>query len=147
MRARTLAITIVAGLALTACGTERSAEAFCQTLYEQKIQYLETYDASQLNGLSEGDQLLGGIGLALGATGEIPGIYRKLAEVAPGQIQQDAETVANGFERMFGAAGGAASDPLSAAFGGLLAGAQMSGPLSRVENYAADNCTADGGVK
>lgn len=137
---RVLVAVVAASLLLAGCGTQRSTEAFCRVLEEQKQQYLETYDADQLDGMSEGDQLFGGIGLTLGAMGEIPLIYRKLADVAPEEIRADTEAVAEGFEKMLGSGGQAVSDPLSFAFGGLLQSFQMSGPLTRVEQFAIDNC-------
>lgn len=127
-------------VALVACGTQRSTQAFCDVLAEQKDQYLTTYDPNQLDGLSEEARVFGSMAMLLGATGEIPLVFRKLADVAPEQIRADAEAVAAGMEQMLGSAGSAATDPLGFAVGGLVQSLQLSGPMTRVEQFAVDNC-------
>ena len=133
-----LAVVVVA--AGTGCGTERSVEAYCRVLDEQRRQYLEQYDPDQLEGLSDDEQALAGVGLAFGAMGDIPNIFDELSKVAPDEIQGDVEAVRDAFKDQLDAASGAAGDPLGAIVGSLFTGLTAMGPMTRVEQFTVQNC-------
>lgn len=123
---------ITAAVMLTGCGGQtRSVEAFCSTMDKHKERYLEQMTAAQ------GGDLLGGMVTAVAAVGDLKLMWRELADVAPADIQMDAEVVRDAWERQEENAAG--MDWAAALATGLL----NSGSMSRVDEYVRVNCDGD----
>lgn len=126
-----LATLATAVAVLTACGgSERSVEAFCSTMDTHKQRYLEQMSVAQSGGI-------GGIFTAVSAVGDLKLMWRELAEVAPADIQADAEAVRDAWEKQEDNA--AEMDWAAALATGLL----NSGSMSRVDQYVRANCDGD----
>lgn len=120
-------ISILATASLTAC-SQRSTEAFCSTMEEHKTRYLEAWSQASGEGAVAG--LVGGAS----AVGDLKIMWDELAEVAPDEIRPDAEAVRDAWKQQEDAAKN--GDWMGAVAGGLM----NSGSMSRVDQYARENC-------
>jgi hypothetical protein len=125
----------------SACGTERSAEAFCSTLREEKQRILDQFNAGA-NPDTEDEllKMLSGLGASVQAMGELRTYFNKLEKVAPEEIQTEVEIVAGEWGRQVEDAGDAASDPLGGLTSALVGGLATSGQLEAVNRYALREC-------
>ena len=137
-----LAATALAGLALAACGgSERSTEAFCDTLASEKQRILSQFEAN--SNPATDDELvttLAGLGASVQALGELRTYFEKLADVAPEEIRAQAEIVAEQYEKQFDDLQDAASDPLGGLAAGLVNSVAVSGQMNAVHSFARANC-------
>lgn len=140
---RRLALLLAVLLTSGSCGSSRSVEAFCDTLIsEQERIKAELEQAQQLAGQQD-DAMLGALvalGSSIEAIGELRIYTRKLAEVAPAEIQVDAEAVADSVDRQFEAMHNAADNPLGALASSLFEGFATAGASERVDTFARANC-------
>lgn len=132
------AVLAACATGLTACGSGRSTEAFCDTLNEHKDRYLSSMEAAG-GAMEDGDALAGLLGAA-SAIGDIAQMWSELAEVAPQEIQTDVEAIRDQWQKQDELAGDTVSDPLAGLASGLAGAFQIAGPMQRVDQFAIDNC-------
>lgn len=114
-------------VALAGCGnsTERSVEAYCNTMVKHRDRYLTAMD-------NTGD--LSGLIGAAGAIGDLKTMWDEMAAVAPSEIRADTEAVRDSWKKAEEAA-------ISGDFMGLFGNAMFnSAPIERVDAYIIDNC-------
>lgn len=120
-----IAASIIA-IALSGCGQERSAEAFCQTMEEHKQAYL-----SQMEGAGAS---LEGIVSAAGAIGDLKIMWQDLAKVAPEEIRSDVESVSEAWQEQ-------EDNATDGNWSGVLATALLNGgSMVRVDTYVRETC-------
>lgn len=124
-------------------GSERSVEAFCETLRSEKQRILEQFDTTTQVGQASGDEfiaLVAALGGSLQALGEIETYATKLARVAPAEIQTEAELVRDAISEQLDGVGNVASNPLQALGAALITSLLSSGPTNTVHRYALEHC-------
>ncbi|HEX4493381.1 MAG TPA: hypothetical protein VH914_19410 [Acidimicrobiia bacterium] len=124
---------LVAPLAACSHSTPRSVTAFCNTLAQQKQQFLSEYDTS-------GQDPLQGFVTGMSSLGEIPVIFDRLDKVAPPDIEPDVAAVRDSFKQQLGSVSGMASNPLGGLIGGIASSLTAAGPFQRVSDYVTANC-------
>ncbi len=129
----TLTIAVILALSLSACGggSERSVEAYCNTVAKHRDRYLSAMDAANSSGGLSG--LLGGIA----AIGDIKNMWVDMAEVAPDEIQTDTEAVRDAWK---------ASEEASLKgdyIGAFTAALTNSAATQRVNDYIVEHCGAE----
>ena len=148
-RLRTMApwavVVAVLGAGLTACGEERSPEAFCRVYHEEKSEYLAKYHsrAGQAAEVSETDPLAGALvalGSSVEALGDVVVIFDRLQKVAPEDIEPDVTTIRDSLKKQIDNAGDTWDDPLGGLANGIVAGLATSGSWQRVGEYVTGNC-------
>ena len=82
-----VAVTMMSGAFLAACGDGRSVEAFCSTMDEHRTAFTSQMDTAMGQGF-------GGLFTAGSAVGDLKHMWSDLSEVAPEDIRQDVESVA-----------------------------------------------------
>ena len=138
----TLALTVLAGLTVTACGgsSERSAEAYCRAFYEAAAPIREHYvEADQ----EIEEDPLSAITTLLSSPGDLTTIFDAMAEHAPDEIKADTEEARDALKKQQESLGEGLSDPLKALGSGLIAGLTSSGSFSRVGEYLQEHCPVD----
>ncbi|WP_159083675.1 hypothetical protein [Nocardioides terrigena] len=135
-----MAVALVS-LLMTACGQERSAEAYCSTMDEYKKRYLEAW-ASADEQASSGSALgaLEGLSRGMGAMGDLAQMWEALSEVAPDEIRQDTESVRDAYESQLESSKESADNALGAFASSLMAGLQTAPALGRIDEYVRVNC-------
>jgi hypothetical protein len=127
---------------LAGCGGQtRSAAAFCSTLHSEKQRILAEFNASSHpNSSDQLVQVLSGFGASLQALGELRTYFHKLSDVAPDEIKDDAQIVANDWDQQVSSAANNAAHPLSGILSALVSGATSSGQLNTLNQYALAHC-------
>jgi len=125
--------TLVAGIvvvgllaSLAGCSSSRSVEAACDVAVEYKTVLLESMSAASVSG---------GLKDLLGAgesTNDLRTMWATLAEVAPAEIQTDAETMRDAWQ-----------EQEDAGAGSLVAALRATAPMTRVWGYVKMNCEGD----
>src|SRR5947209_5783098 len=97
---------ITAAFVFVGCGGQtRSPEAFCSALHSEKQRILAEFNATSHAGSNDQlARLLLGLGASLQALGELRTYFHKLADVAPDEIKDDAQIVANDWDRQVSSA-------------------------------------------
>lgn len=137
---------------------EPSTQNFCKT-YEEQVQWLvDEYDAKAesisddpIDEMEALSSLFASLNMLSSLPGDLSRVYDRLEPVSPEEIHQDVVTLEEGFsrvgDRMGDAMGDAADDPLGALIDGLATGIyegfQLEGPMTRVDEYAMDNCNLE----
>lgn len=128
-------LAAVAVLPLTACGSGPTTESMCDYFYEKGEELRKPYlEADTQN------KPLETLALTAGAPGDFAAFFKGLADNSPDDIRADVEAVAEAFKATADANKKAASNPFAALGGGLLAGINAAGPMSRLNQYLLDNC-------
>lgn len=111
------------------------------TLSSEKVPILDQLDANS-NQDSEDPLVKGlsGIGASLQAVGELRTYFNKLSAAAPEEISEEAEIVAEQYDRQLDDAAGGASDPLGTTVSVIVGGVAVSGQLDALNSFALDNC-------
>lgn len=144
---KALAIPMALALATlaSACGSERSAESYCATYWEERSAFTSKYDRARQDVESMGDQdplagLLGGAATLAQSLGDTIIIFEKLEKVAPEEIQPDVAAVRDSLKAQIDAVTEAANNPLGALIGGLVQGMTAGGSWQRVEAFTLAHC-------
>lgn len=134
-------VGLMASLLLSACGTERSPEAFCSTMEKHKVRYLDRMGQAD-EAMRSGDSLTGLVGLATGvsAFADLTQMWEELADVSPDEIKPDVEDVRDAFQKQLDSMGQAAENPLGALVSNLSTGLAVSGAMQRVDTFTRDQC-------
>ena len=139
-----LALTL-AGTGVS-CGSDppaRSQAAFCSTLHSEKQRILREVNAGLDTATANHDQLLhalGGLGVSIQALGEVRVYFRRLADVAPKEIQTPMALVRDDYENQFQHISELANNPLGALLANLFMAMASSGPATTVNSYAVQHC-------
>ena len=141
---RVLSCGVVLGaLLVSGCGSSRSPEAFCAAIDKHKERFLSAMSSAQKS-LDSGttDGFIGGAVQGAAALGDLQRMWEDLADVAPEDIQHDAEAVRDGYAKQYEAAEKMASgDVVSALTGTLMNGVVMIGPLQRIDTFTKEHCS------
>lgn len=136
-----IAAVLAAGITVTVvvihvtAGPARSAASFCNVYFQQKRQYLTTYDSRNYS-----NDPLGGLLNAIGAMSDWVPMFEKLDAVAPPDIEPDVATVVDSLKQEQQAAGQELSNPLSALGSGLTAALMSSASWDHLNQYVQQNC-------
>lgn len=139
--ASVIAAVLAAGITVTVvvihvtAGPARSAASFCNVYFQQKHQYLATYDSHNYS-----NDPLGGLLNAIGAMSDWVPMFEKLDAVAPPDIEPDVATVVDSLKQEQQAAGQELSNPLSALGSGLTAALMSSASWNHLDQYIQQNC-------
>lgn len=141
---------LVGGLLLSACGSGRSVEAFCDTYWSEKEAYLAKYDkaASDLDAAGQQDALaglLGGTAMMAQSLGDVVVMFDKLDKVAPDDIQPDVAVIRDSMQSQMDSASDMVSNPFGALIGGLFQGLTTGGSWQRVNDYVVVQCGESAG--
>ena len=129
----TITVTVVIVHAVSA--PTRSAASFCQVYFQQKKQYLTTYDSQGY----KNDPLAGMLN-AMSAMSDWVPMFEKLDAVAPPDIEPDVANIVDSLKKEEDAAGEELSDPLGALGSGLAAAMMSTASWDHVDQYIAQNC-------
>jgi hypothetical protein len=137
-------------VSLSACGSERSVDAFCRVYGEQKSAFIKKYHdraalARDLNESTSFDRdPLAGFFVSFEslfeAMGDAKMVFVKLDAVAPDEIEPDVAAIRDSISGSIDSSKEAASNPLSAMVGGLVGGLTSAGSWNRVGSYVEANC-------
>lgn len=135
----------VSVIGLAGCRVQRSADAFCDTYWEQTQAFQDRYEqaADDVRTAGEEDALvgvLGGLSMMAQSLGDTVVIFDRLDKVAPSDIEPDVAAVRDSLKAQMGMAGGAATDPLGSLVQGLFMGLAAGGSWQRVNDYVVANC-------
>lgn len=122
-----LIVSMLLTIVLAGCGggSERSVEAYCNTMVKHRDSYLSAMS-------NTGD--LSGILGAAGAIGDLKIMWKEMADVAPSDIRSDTEAVRDNWIKAEEAA-------ISGDYRTVLGNALFnSGPIERVDAYIIANC-------
>lgn len=125
-------------LGLVACAPTRSVEAYCAVMTEHKERYLTATDTALA-----ADPLSGAVQL-VSAVADLQAMFRQAAEVAPAEIADDVEQVAQYWAAQEEIATQALSNPLAGLAGAFSGAVFNSAALGRVNEYTATNCPSVG---
>lgn len=135
---------LVAAIALTACGSGRSVEAYCDTFFTRGEEFRQRY----LTIDAESDPLSAFAQLAA-TPRDLATLFGDLADVAPEDIRADTETLRDHFDRQADELGDNAGELLSGPLGALgavsgdvLAGLSVAPALQRFDGWTAEHCGA-----
>lgn len=132
---------LVAGITITVvvvhatAGPTRSAAVFCSVYFQQKRQYLATYDSSDYR-----NDPLAGLLNAIGAMSDWVPMFEKLDAVAPPDIEPDVATIVDSLKKEQDAAGQEFSNPLGALGSSLTAALMSSASWNNLSQYILQNC-------
>lgn len=129
--------TLLVGLALAGCGTERSTAAFCAVQDRHKARYL-----SAMKSATEDENLLQAVLKGAVAISDLNQMWQELADVAPEDngLRADAEAVAEFFEKQADRTGEIADNPLKGVVSGLAGALTIAAPLQRVDAFVRESC-------
>jgi hypothetical protein len=134
-----LAAAVVGACLTTGCSSPPPTAAdFCQTLAQQKAQYLSTY------GNTSGGNALEDLVKVISAVGQWVPIFETLQQNSPPAIEPQVANIANSLKEEQQAAVNEASDPLGALVSGLMTSLESSGSWQQVDNYINANCGSGG---
>jgi hypothetical protein len=128
-------ITITVVVVHATAGPTRSAAAFCSVYFQQKHQYLATYDSRDYR-----NDPLAGLLNAIGAMSDWVPMFEKLDAVAPSDIEPDVATIVDSLKKEQDAAGQELSNPLGALGSGLTAALMSSASWNNLSQYIQKNC-------
>ncbi len=136
---------VAAMVLLAACGSgpSRSTASFCDEFQSRAIELHDKYKAEVRASDPKGDplgSLLRLTATALEAQGDMVSLFDALDQRAPDSIEPDVATMRDSLKSQAEAMRNAASDPLGALGGGLIAGLQAMGSAKRVDTFIASNC-------
>lgn len=142
-------LLLASALALTACTSQRSPQAFCKVYWQQKHDYLARYGAAaaQTEAAGKKHPMLGvfsGLVTTFAAIGDIEIIFDKLDRVAPDDIEPDVAKIRDSLKSQTDSAGGAYKDPIGTVVGGLVSGLTTVGSWQRVSEYVVQQCGEKG---
>ncbi|HPB73558.1 MAG TPA: hypothetical protein PLX71_11335 [Phycicoccus sp.] len=140
-------LAVIAALLPAGCGTPRTPEAFCTVYHEQKDAYLSKYNAAAKDIENTKDpltQTFAGLGMALGAMGDVVTIFDKLDKVAPDDIEPDVAKIRDSLQKQIDTAGNSISDPLGGLASGLMSALTTQGSWQRVNEYVVAHCGEKG---
>lgn len=139
---RTIGGGLALALALTACGSGRSVEAYCTTFYGEGQELRQQW----LDSNASGDPLAG-MAQLFSAPRDLAVFFDELSGVAPEDIRPDVETVRDTFQSQADSLGDKAGDIASGPMGlfGALAGDLATGfaaapAMQRVDTWTSQNC-------
>jgi hypothetical protein len=130
---------VLSSVAYNIAVPERTAATFCKAYASEKAEYLKKYNIDTGDGLTQFVN-------SLAAMSALPGSFRRMAIVAPDEIQGDLYKIATSIEQQQQAVAGNPLNPIAGFVGALLAGSMAIDSWTRVNDYVANNCTTDGGV-
>lgn len=137
---RTLAAGLAAcscATALTACGDDRSPEAYCRAFYSKAAPIRQGYvDA---NKTAKADPLGAALKL-LAAPGDLESILDGMVDHAPDEIKSDTVVVRDSLKKAQDAMGKAFSNPLQALGEGIGNSLSSAGAYRRVDAYLNTHC-------
>lgn len=128
---------------LTACGSGRSVDAYCETFVAEKEAYLAKYSGIADEVSTAEDPALGllmGLGAGFQSIGDARMIFDRLEPVAPEEIQPDIVVIRDSMDAQMEAAGDSLSDPLGAIGSGLVTALTTRGSYERVADYTQTHC-------
>lgn len=136
-----IAAILAAGITITVVvihatdGPTRSAASFCSVYFQQKRQYLSTYDSRSYR-----SDPLGGLFNAIGAMSDWVPMFEKLDAVAPPSIEPDVATIVDSLKQEQQAAGQEISNPLGALGSGLTTALMSSASWDHLDQYIQQQC-------
>lgn len=128
-----------APILLSGCGTTRSAAAYCQVFYGEGSKLRATYSSADAN------DPLQALGTILSAPSQLASFLGQLEAVAPGTIEPAVATLQQAFQEEANEEGDAATDPIGALFGGLVAGLSSQQAAQEVTQWTFRHCGAPPG--
>jgi len=132
------AVVIGAGLVTGCSSPPPTAADFCQTLAQQKAQYLSTY------GNTSGGNVLEDLVKVISAVGQWIPIFETLQQNSPPAIEPQVANIVDSLKAEQQEAANEASNPLGALVSGLMTSLESSGSWQQVNNYINANCGSDG---
>ena len=134
-----LAAAVVGACLVTGCSSPAPTAAdFCQTLAQQKAQYLSSY------GNISGGNALEDLAKAISAVGQWVPIFEALQQNSPPAIEPQVANIVDSLKQEQQQVANEGSDPLGALVGGLMTGLESSGSWQQVSNYISANCGSGG---
>lgn len=128
-------ITVTVVVIHATAGPARSAAAFCSVYFQQKHQYLTTYDSHSYQ-----NDPLGGLLNAIGAMSDWVPIFEKLDAVAPPSIEPDVGNIVGSLKQEQQAAGQELSNPLAALGSSLTTALMSTASWNNVDQYIQQHC-------
>lgn len=146
-----VASTLVAGCGLVpgAEEDERSPEAFCETYWEQKEQFVEKFNerAELSDQIGEEDELAGvlvALGSGIESIGDAVIIFEHLTDHAPDDIRPDVEAIRDALKKSIENTGDSIDNPLGGLANGLMLSLTTMGSWDRVGKYVVEHCGEKG---
>lgn len=134
-----LAAAIIGAGLVTGCSSPPPTAAdFCQTLAQQKAQYLSTY------GNTSGGNVLGDLVKVISAVGQWVPIFETLQRNSPPAIEPQVANIVDSLKEEQQEAANEASNPLGALVSGVMTSLESSGSWQQVNNYINANCGSGG---
>lgn len=134
-----LAAAIIGAGLVTGCSSPPPTAAdFCQTLAQQKAQYLSTY------GNTSGGNVLGDLVKVISAVGQWVPIFETLQRNSPPAIEPQVANIVDSLKEEQQEAANEASNPLGALVSGVMTSLESSGAWQQVNNYINANCGSGG---
>jgi len=125
---------------LTCCSSGRSTAEFCDRLHEGKQEIIaHLNDGGVDDQTGETDPLLAMFAMGNSIV-ELRDFTHDLAKVAPDEIKDDMQALADFADQVFEQAGGAIDDPLGAGFNTFMGAVNIQGNLRAVDTFAEANC-------
>lgn len=132
------AVIIGAGLVTGCSSPPPTAADFCQTLAQQKAQYLSTY------GNTSGGNVLEDLVKVISAVGQWVPIFETLQQNSPPAIEPQVANIVDSLKEEQQEAANEASNPLGALVSGVMTSLESSGSWQQVNDYINANCGAGG---
>lgn len=134
-----LAAAIIGAGLVTGCSSPPPTAAdFCQTLAQQKAQYLSTY------GNTSGGNVLEDLVKVISAVGQWVPIFETLQRNSPPAIEPQVANIVDSLKEEQQEAANEASNPLGALVSGVMTSLESSGAWQQVNNYINANCGSGG---
>lgn len=117
----------------------RSTEAFCSTMKAEQKRILDDLQATTDEAKASGDdftEVLMTLTASIQALGELDTYFRKLAKVAPEEIQTETELVSDKIGELLKVP----DLSVEGIAGSLIAGIELNGPLTTINDFAVANC-------
>jgi hypothetical protein len=136
---RSLAAAGVAGacVALSACGSDRSPEAYCKAFYAKAAPIRQSYvDANK--GADKNPVLA--LAMVLRAPGDFVSILDGMVDHAPDEIKSDTMEARDSLKSMQESMGKGITNPLGALAENLVNSLTSAGAFDRVDAYLNDHC-------
>ncbi len=134
-----LAAAVIGACLVTGCSSPPPTAAdFCQTLAQQKAQYLSSY------GNTSGANALDDLAKAISAVGQWVPIFETLQQNSPPAIEPQVANIVDTLKQEQQEAANETSDPLGALVSGLMTGLESSGSWQQVDTYINANCDSGG---
>lgn len=140
-RMKKTAVVLVLAVAMSACGSGRSPEAFCGAMDNHKERYLAAMEsATESLGSGSADGAIAGLAGGLAAISDLQAMWNELADVAPEEIRTDVELIRDENQKQLDSAGENLDNPLGALGSALMGGLKTAGAYQRVDEFTRANC-------